>query len=79
MLSGPEWERYRAARRGGVSLYDWCDFYESVKSERVLRTGKSGSESQKDVEAVLNRMKLTDSQKTAIWNSYGWEKESPWS
>ena len=79
ILSDKEWARYQAAKAGGVKLIDWCDFYESVKDERTLRTGKSGTESQEDVETVLKRMSQTDKQRTVIWNSYGWKAESPWS
>jgi ABC-type transport system involved in cytochrome c biogenesis ATPase subunit len=35
--------------------------------------------SQATLEEQLNKTKLTNKQKTAIWNSYGWKKESPWS
>ena len=42
-------------------------------------TTMKASPSQKDLEEQLNRTKLTDTQKDAVWNSYGWKKKSPWS
>ncbi len=78
-LTGKGLERYRAARRAGVSTYAYTDFLDRAYRAARKRTGKdSASLSQEDVYSALERAELTDRQRTAIWNGYGWKKESPW-
>lgn len=78
-LTGKGLERYRAARRSGVSTYAYTDFLDRAYRAARRRTGKdSASPSQEDVSSALEAAKLTDRQRTAIWNSYGWKRESPW-
>jgi hypothetical protein len=38
----------------------------------------AGSVNQKVLKAVLSKSKLSNLQKRAIWNSYGWSTKSPW-
>ncbi len=78
VMSESAYTKYMAARAAGVSTYDYVDFLEAAREANLAR-GKSGSSfSQDDVTKALEGSRLTAAQKRAIWNSYGWKKESPW-
>ena len=68
-----------AARDANVSTLAYTDFLTDAYASARKRTGKDdASPAQSDVETALSKSNLTDRQKRAIWNSYGWKKESPW-
>lgn len=74
-----QFARYQAALRANVSTLAYSDFLTDAYQHARKRTGKDdASPSQADVEAALDKSGLTRMQKRAIWNSYGWKKESPW-
>ena len=74
-----QFARYQAALRANVSTLAYSDFLTDAYQHARKRTGKDdASPSQADVEATLDKSGLTRMQKRAIWNSYGWKKESPW-
>lgn len=74
-----QFARYQAALRANVSTLAYSDFLTDAYQHARRRTGKDdASPSQADVEAALDKSGLTRMQKRAIWNSYGWKKESPW-
>lgn len=74
-----QFARYQAALRADVSTLAYSDFLTDAYQHARKRTGKDdASPSQADVEAALDKSGLTRMQKRAIWNSYGWKKESPW-
>lgn len=74
-----QFAKYRAALRANVSTLAYSDFLTDAYQHARKRTGKDdASPSQADVEAALDKSGLTRMQKRAIWNSYGWKKESPW-
>lgn len=78
-ISETQYKRWRAAQKAGVKLIAYTDFLDRAYREARKRTGEdSASPSQEDVEKALESAKLTDRQRTAIWNSYGWKRESPW-
>lgn len=78
-VSEVQYKRWRAAQKAGVKLIAYTDFLDRAYRAARRRTGKdSASPSQEDVSSALEAAKLTDRQRTAIWNSYGWKKESPW-
>ena len=78
ILSDNDLGRYYAAKDAGIDAMRWCEAYVFIKQARIDRTGKNGSPSQEDVEKGLNMTDLTNAQKAAIWDSYGWKKMSPW-
>lgn len=78
ILSDSAYERYESMRKGGLSLLEWSEAYVAIKEARIERTGESGSESQADVIAALEGSRLSNKKKSAVWDSYGWKKESPW-
>lgn len=78
-VSEVQYKRWRAAQKAGVKLITYTDFLDRAYRAARRRTGKdSASPSQEDVSSALEAAKLTDRQRTAIWNSYGWKRESPW-
>ena len=78
-MGDSDFKRYMAARKAKVSTLQYVDFLQDAYQHARKRTGKDdASPSQADVEAALDESGLTDAQKRAIWNSYGWKKESPW-
>lgn len=72
LLGKTELERYEAAKKAGISVDAWCRLYEDVVSAHEKRTGKAGSASKQDVALALDGASLTDKQKDAVWESYGW-------
>lgn len=78
-MGDSDFKRYMAARKAKVSTLQYVDFLQDAYQHARKRTGKDdASPSQADVEAALDKSGLTRMQKRAIWNSYGWKKESPW-
>ena len=78
ILSEKEYRRLENARKAGISIEKWCKLYEDISKEKVRRTGKTGSPSQDDVAAVLERTSgLSEKQKDAVWAGYGWKSERP--
>lgn len=78
-VSEVQYKRWGAAQKAGVKLITYTDFLDRAYRAARRRTGKdSASPSQEDVSSALEAAKLTDRQRTAIWNSYGWKRESPW-
>lgn len=78
-ISETQYKRWRAAQRAGVKLITYTDFLDRAHRAARKRTGKdSASPSQEDVVSALKSTKLTDRQRTAIWDSFGWKRESPW-
>ena len=75
LLGKTELERYEAAKKAGISVDAWCRLYEDIASAHEKRTGKSGSASKQDVALVLDSAALTDKQKDAVWESYGWTSD----
>ncbi len=76
VLSDSEWEQFQASRKAGVSILRWAEVYDDARYARKKRTGKEGgSPSQEDVRTALNQSRLTEAQKKAFWDGYGWEKE----
>lgn len=74
-----QFAKYQAALRANVSTLAYSDFLTDAYQHARKRTGKDdASPSQADVEAALDKSGLANAQKRAIWNSYGWKKESPW-
>lgn len=76
ILGEKDYDRLQQARKAGVSIEKWCRLYEDIADEKVRRTGKSGSPSQADVSAALEKSGLTEKQKDAIWSGY-WDSERP--
>lgn len=72
LLGDADYKRMQEARKAGISIEKWCEVYEAIADQKIRRTGKSGSPSQKDVAATLNGSGLTERQKDAIWEGYGW-------
>ena len=78
-MGDSDFKRYMAARKAKVSTLQYVDFLQDAYQHARRRTSKSdASPSQADVEAALDKSGLTDAQKRAIWNSYGWKRASPW-
>lgn len=75
ILGDADYGRFQEARKAGIGIETWCRLYESISREKVRRTGQTGSPSQADVSAALERSGLTEKQKDAVWDSYGWKKE----
>lgn len=75
LLGKTELERFEAAKKAGISVDAWCRLYEDIASAHEKRTGKSGSASKQDVALVLDSAALTDKQKDAVWESYGWTSD----
>lgn len=75
LLAEKELERFEAAKKAGLSVDQWCGLYEDIAAAREARTGKNGSASAQDVALVLDGAGLTDRQKDAVWESYGWESD----
>lgn len=75
LLGETELKRYEDAKKAGVSVDAWCRLYEDVASAHEKRTGKSGSASKQDVALALDGAALTDKQKDAVWESYGWTSD----
>lgn len=75
ILGDADYKRMQAARKAGISIEKWCQLYEAIADHKIKRTGKSGSPSQADVSAVLEKSGLTEKQKDAIWQGYGWKGE----
>lgn len=74
-----QFARYQAALKANVSTLEYSDFLTDAYASARKRTGKDdASPAQSDVETALSKSNLTDRQKRAIWNSYGWKTESPW-
>lgn len=75
LLGAKELERYNAARKAGISVGAWCKLYVDIANAREVRTGKTGTASKQDVALALDSVSLTDKQKDAVWESYGWESD----
>ena len=75
LLGDADYKRMQAARKAGVSIEKWCQLYEAIADQKIRRTGKSGSPSQADVSAALEKSGLTEKQKDVIWQGYGWKGE----
>lgn len=75
LLGAKELERYNAARKSGISVGAWCKLYVDIANAREVRTGKTGTASKQDVALALDSVSLTDKQKDAVWESYGWESD----
>lgn len=75
LLGDADYQRMQAARKAGISIEKWCEAYEAIADQKIERTGKSGSPSQADVSAALEKSGLTEKQKDAIWQGYGWKGE----
>lgn len=75
LLGEKELERYEAAKKAGISVDGWCRLYEDIARAHETRTGKTGSASAQDVALALDSAALTDKQKDAVWESYGWTSD----
>lgn len=75
LLGDADYKRMKAARKAGISIEKWCRLYEDIADQKIRRTGKSGSPSQADVSAALEKSGLTEKQKDVIWQGYGWKGE----
>ena len=75
ILGDADYKRMQAARKAGISIEKWCQLYEDIADQKIKRTGKNGSPSQADVSAALEKSGLTEKQKDAIWQGYGWKGE----
>ena len=64
-----------SARKAGISVGAWCKLYVDIANAREVRTGKTGTASKQDVALALDSVSLTDKQKDAVWESYGWESD----
>lgn len=76
VLTETQYKKYMEARYAGVSTADYAKLLQSINDNKNKRGASSVSQS--DVKEALERSRLTDAQKRAIWNSYGWKTESPW-
>ncbi len=77
-LSDSAYARYTAARDAGMSAYEYVNALEAIQAATVKRKGEDGSPNQEDVIKALERSRLTDTKKRAIWKGYGWKSTSPW-
>lgn len=75
LLGDADYKRMKTARKAGISIEKWCQLYEAIADQKIRRTGKSGSPSQADVSAALEKSGLTEKQKDVIWKGYGWKGE----
>ena len=75
ILGDADYKRMQAARKAGISIEKWCQLYEDIADQKIKRTGKNGSPSQADESAALEKSGLTEKQKDAIWQGYGWKGE----
>lgn len=76
VLTETQYRKYMEARCAGVSTADYAKLLQSINDNKNKRGASSVSQS--DVKEALEKSRLTDAQKRAIWNSYGWKTESPW-
>lgn len=76
ILGDADYQRMQGARKAGISIEKWCRLYEDIADQKIRRTGKSGSPSQADVSAALEKSGLTEKQKDVIWSGY-WDSERP--
>lgn len=75
-MSESQYAKYTSARAAGVSSADYAQLLRVIAKNAAERGSKSTS--QADVKAALQASDLTNKQKRAIWDSYGWKTESPW-
>lgn len=76
VMSESQYAKYMDARRAGVSSSAYYKFLSKIDTLKNARGSKSVS--QEDVKTALEESGLSDAQKRAIWNSYGWKTDSPW-